>query len=765
MGMKPLSIRDILLLTVSALTLMITLLVTREVYVNWQQLIKIQSLKDAVVMSDKLFEATEKLADERDIAYTVLHASDRETVDSLRVRLQQSGQAADVAFGASMEALKVYDFPELVQFRIDIEKQLSGIQALRRQIDQAAALPMEQRNNTLSDRWFTESTALIVQIQDLWVEFSKHFVDIDPIVTQHLRYKHFLRIISDYTGRQRAIIGRLIVENADPTPNEFAQLLRGQGIIELSWKMIYVLADQSGLYASIAPYYTDAKSHYQTLYGMVRDIFYVAGVRHEGFYPIGVDLWLELSAQSKESFDTFRTASLQEIHNYVERLEMQAKRAIAVHSILLFLALVLCLYSFRMITYRVIRPINAMVTALLDATQGKPVASMPPVANREDEIGKLAQVLHAFQESGERYRALVEASSQIIWTWRPDGTGNMEKLFEWWEKTTGLPGNKILPYGWATVVHPDDREGAKQIWTKAMATGENYDMEYRLLRREGGVCWVYVRGIGLKNPDGSVRELVGALNDITERKETEAAILAYTYALERSNKELDDFAYIASHDLKEPLRGLFNHATFLLEDYKDKLDEDGVRKLHRLSYLAQRMERLVNDLLYFSRLGRQELAIQPADMNEVIHDIESTLDVFLQERQAHITIPKPLPTITCDKTRITEAFRNLITNAVKYNDKPEKTVEVGFLDTYPSPNGIIIKDLFYVKDNGKGIASEFYEEVFRIFKRLQSSKDSQEEGTGAGLTFVKKIIERHGGKIWLESEVGKGTIFYFTLKG
>ena len=175
------------------------------------------------------------------------------------------------------------------------------------------------------------------------------------------------------------------------------------------------------------------------------------------------------------------------------------------------------------------------------------------------------------------------------------------------------------------------------------------------------------------------------------------------------------------------------------------------------------MERLVNDLLYFSRLGRQELAIQSTDMNAVIHDIESTLEVFLQERHARITIPKPLPTVTCDVTRVTEAFRNLITNAVKYNDKPEKTVEIGFLHEHALPDGSIASNVFYVRDNGKGIPSEFYEEIFRIFKRLQSSKDSQEEGTGAGLTFVKKIIERHDGRIWLESEIGKGTTFYFTL--
>jgi light-regulated signal transduction histidine kinase (bacteriophytochrome) len=170
------------------------------------------------------------------------------------------------------------------------------------------------------------------------------------------------------------------------------------------------------------------------------------------------------------------------------------------------------------------------------------------------------------------------------------------------------------------------------------------------------------------------------------------------------------------------------------------------------------MEKLVNDLLYFSRLGRQDFAIQPTDLNEAIRDVESTLDHFLEERGARIALPRPLPTITCDKTRVTELFRNLITNAVKYNDKKEKVVEIGCVDAAAGA-----AKAFYVKDNGRGIDPEFHQEIFRIFKRLQSAQDS-EDGTGAGLTFVKKIVERHGGKIWVESEPGKGATFYFTLE-
>ncbi len=167
------------------------------------------------------------------------------------------------------------------------------------------------------------------------------------------------------------------------------------------------------------------------------------------------------------------------------------------------------------------------------------------------------------------------------------------------------------------------------------------------------------------------------------------------------------------------------------------------------------MERLVNDLLYFSRLGRQELAVQRTDLNEVIQDIESMMESSLQEANATIRIIDRLPTITCDLPRITEVYRNLITNSIKYNDKTVRTVEIG-------SEVCVGERIFYVRDNGIGIPTDFYSDVFRIFKRLNDEDDSI-KGTGVGLTFVKKIIERHHGRIWIESLVGTGTTFFFTL--
>jgi len=262
--------------------------------------------------------------------------------------------------------------------------------------------------------------------------------------------------------------------------------------------------------------------------------------------------------------------------------------------------------------------------------------------------------------------------------------------------------------------------------------------------------------------ENNQRFLIGTFRDITNLKRAEENAKKYMAELERSNRELDDFAYIASHDLKEPLRGIQSFSRMLLEDCADVLDEKNKKYLERLVFLSKRMNQLIEDLLYFSRLGRADMAFQNMDLNIIVKDIESMMESIFKEKNVHLSVPEPLPVLLCDKPGITEVLRNLITNAVKYNDKEEKTIEIGFLESADSPIGPQ-KNIFYVKDNGVGIESQFHQAVFQLFKRLSNSTQFDKSGTGVGLTFVKKIIERNKGHIWLESEMGKGTTFYFTL--
>jgi PAS domain S-box-containing protein len=312
-------------------------------------------------------------------------------------------------------------------------------------------------------------------------------------------------------------------------------------------------------------------------------------------------------------------------------------------------------------------------------------------------------------------------------------------------------------------VVPPERAHEEQFILENIREGKSIEhYETERVRKDGARMAISLTVSPIRDARGRVIGASKVARDITERKAAEAELLRYMKALERSNQELDDFAHIASHDMKEPLRGLVIQANFLKEDYADQLDEQGRHRLQRLMKLSQRMERLVSDLLYYSQLGRAELAVQETNLNTVVDEIRQMLEQFLKERNGCIVVPQPLPIIVCDKLRVTEVLRNLITNAIKYNDKPERIVEIGFLDRLETEHGPET-NVFYVRDNGIGIPRDYHQEVFRIFRRLNPS-DEKETGTGAGLTFVKKIIERHMGSIWIQSTPGQGTTFFFTFR-
>lgn len=232
--------------------------------------------------------------------------------------------------------------------------------------------------------------------------------------------------------------------------------------------------------------------------------------------------------------------------------------------------------------------------------------------------------------------------------------------------------------------------------------------------------------------------------------------------LKSAHAELDEFAYLASHDLKEPLRGIQNFATFILEDCGDRLDEAGRVKLETLRGLAVRMNALLDTLLHFSRVGRTELAIGRTSLQVLVEEVVDSLQPVIEAKGVEIRMSPAFPVVQCDRARIGEVLTALIANAVEYSDKNDPWVEIGYRssgdETDPSKEPVVV----YVRDCGIGISEKDHDAVFRIFKRLHSRSEFG-GGHGAGLTIAKRIVERHGGKIWLESEAGVGTTVFFDL--
>lgn len=225
-------------------------------------------------------------------------------------------------------------------------------------------------------------------------------------------------------------------------------------------------------------------------------------------------------------------------------------------------------------------------------------------------------------------------------------------------------------------------------------------------------------------------------------------------SLESSNEDLQQFAYIASHDLQEPLRMVSSYLQLIEKRYKDKLDSDGIEFINFAVDGAKRMKNLINGLLQFSRVQTKGLPFESVDMNNVFEEVLSNISLTIEEKQATIDIAKNLPSIRGDKHQMIQLFQNIISNSLKYCEtRPHVTVNIT-----EEEESII----FSIKDNGIGIEEEYFEKIFLIFQRLHS-KESHYDGTGIGLAVSKRIVQRHGGKIWLESKPNEGTTFYISF--
>ena len=235
---------------------------------------------------------------------------------------------------------------------------------------------------------------------------------------------------------------------------------------------------------------------------------------------------------------------------------------------------------------------------------------------------------------------------------------------------------------------------------------------------------------------------------VKERTEKQAELIT---KVDNINKELKDFASIVSHDLKAPLRGIKSLATWILDDCSDKLGEQANEQINLLLGRVERMYNLIDGVLQYSRVGRTEEKIVPVNLDDFIPE---AIDMLVPPENISITIENTMPVIECAETHVMQLFQNLLSNAIKYMDKPQGQIKVGCVE----------EDGFWkfsIADNGPGIEEKHFEKIFKMFQALSVSEEF--EGTGVGLTITKKIVELYGGHIWVESEIGKGSTFFFTL--
>ncbi len=396
----------------------------------------------------------------------------------------------------------------------------------------------------------------------------------------------------------------------------------------------------------------------------------------------------------------------------------------------------------------------------LSAKKDESITSLSDV-EQQAVVWTNQEYIKALQESEERYRSLVIATSQIVWT--TDAQGQVEDM-PTWRAYTGQSQSDVRGWGWLEALHPEDRQRTAAIWNRVVQTKSLYETEYRIRAKDGSYRHFSARGVPVIASDGSIREWVGTCTDITERKASEEALKAraeeLTYlttvlsrtnlALEKRNQELDQFAYVASHDLKAPLRAIANLSEWIEEDIKDFLTLDTQYQMNLLRGRVHRLEALIDGLLAYSRVGRLQLNIVTVSISALLDEV---IDSLSPPQTFKIEIEPNIPTLLTERLPLEQVFSNLISNAIKHHPGTDGRIQISCCDM-----GNFYQ--FAVADDGSGIAPEYHEKVFGIFQTLEARDKS--ENTGIGLAIVKKIVENQGGTVWLESQVGKGATFHFT---
>ncbi len=337
-----------------------------------------------------------------------------------------------------------------------------------------------------------------------------------------------------------------------------------------------------------------------------------------------------------------------------------------------------------------------------------------------------------------------------------DGLKTIEHIWEIDPKVQVVICTAYSDYSWGEITEQLGISENLLILKKPFDSAEVAQLASALTEK-----WVLARKASLKTDqlEQMVKERTDELTEtnehlkqeITEREEAERRQAELIEKVANINKELKDFASIVSHDLKAPLRGIKSLATWILDDRSDNLGEQGNEQMNLLLGRVERMYNLIDGVIQYSKAGRTEEKIVQVNLDDFIPEV---IDMLVPPENISITIENTMPVIECAETHVMQLFQNLLSNAIKYMDKPQGQIKVGCVE----------EDGFWkfsIADNGPGIEEKHFEKIFKMFQALSVSEDF--EGTGVGLTIAKKIAELYGGSIWVESKIGKGSTFFFTL--
>lgn len=371
------------------------------------------------------------------------------------------------------------------------------------------------------------------------------------------------------------------------------------------------------------------------------------------------------------------------------------------------------------------------------------------------DITDVKQIEEQLRQSEERFRRAFDDAATGGALVAPNG--HFLRVNQAYCELLGYSESELLATNFQSLTHPDDVD-ANMRYTHQMLAGEiqTYKMEKRYFHKQGHIIWVLLSVSMVRDSQGQPLHFVGQIQDITQIKQTQIQMKNLVSELERSNRELEDFAYIVSHDLLSPLHKWQMLNDLLTEDYGQVLDEQGQEYLRRMHQVKERMQTFINDLLMLSRVTTQAQPFVRVNLNTVVQEVLADLDIQLQETGGTVDV-EALPTVKADPLQMRQLMQNLLSNALKFHQSEIAPV----VKVYSQPSQLPDQEQIVVKDEGIGFKSEYEEQIFEAFQRLHSRRHY--EGTGLGLTICRKIVQRHGGMISASSVPGEGAMFTITL--
>ena len=365
----------------------------------------------------------------------------------------------------------------------------------------------------------------------------------------------------------------------------------------------------------------------------------------------------------------------------------------------------------------------------------------------------------ALRDSEERFRAIFEQAAVGIA--KTALCGQFMRVNPGFCQIVRYAESELLQKNWQAITHPDDIEADRE-YVRSLLSGniQTFSLEKRLVCKDEAVRWANVTVSAMRDANGTPQYLICAIEDISERKLVQELLqesldtqTRYAQELTRSNAELEQFSYVASHDLQAPLSTIAGYAQLLEKRCHNQLDAQGNKFIRNIVNSCGRMQALIDDLLEYSRVGRSEKPFDVIDCNLVFEDACANLQLAIRQDRASVT-RGDLPRVRGDSFQLLQLFQNLIGNAIKYRSSEAPMVRVSASRQGDSW-------VFSVQDNGIGIAEQYHPRIFQLFQRLHSQK--QYSGTGIGLAICQRIVDRHGGRLWVESEPNRGSTFYFSI--